>query len=56
MAGRYRALCSRLETGWDVLDRDEQGRRRAEMEAMLDNLLPQFWQAEEGLLVQRITG
>lgn len=53
MAGRYRALCNRLESGWDELDVDEQGRRRAEMEAMLDELLPQFWRAEEGLLVQR---
>lgn len=56
MAGRYRALCNRLESGWDALDEDEQGRLRAAMEAMLDELLPQFWQADEGLLVQRVAG
>ncbi len=51
MAGVYRALCNRLEGGWDELHKDEQVRRRAEMDAMLDELLPQFWQAEDGLLV-----
>ena len=56
MAGRYRSLCKRLESGWDELDLTEQVRRRAEMEAMLDLLLPQFWQAEDGLLVQKVSG
>lgn len=56
MAGRYRSLCSRLESGWDELDPDEQVRRRAEMEALLDELLPQFWQAEDHHLVQKVAG
>ena len=54
MAGRYRSLCNRLENGWDELESDEQARRRAEMNAMLDELLPQFWQAEDQKLVQKI--
>lgn len=53
MAGRYRALCNRLEQGWDDLEPQEQARRRAEMDAMLDDLLPQFWQAEDALLVKQ---
>ena len=53
MAGRYRALCNRLEQGWDELDEAEQARRRAEMDAMLDELLPQFWQMDDELLVKR---
>ncbi len=52
MAGRYRSLCNRLEKGWDELEADEQAKRRAEMDAMLDELLPQFWQAEDKKLVQ----
>lgn len=56
MAGRYRSLCNRLESGWEALDPDEQVRRRADMDAMLDELLPQFWQAEDGLLVQKVSG
>jgi hypothetical protein len=56
MAGQYRALCLRLEQGWDELEAAEQVRRRAEMDAMLDKLLPQFWQAEDSLLVRRIPG
>lgn len=52
MAGRYRSLCNRLEKNWDALDAEEQGRRRAEMDAMLDELLPQFWQMEDDLLVK----
>lgn len=55
MAGRYRSLCNRLESGWDRLDVGEQARRRVEMNAMLDELLPQFWQAEEQLLVQKVS-
>jgi len=51
MAGRYRSLCDRLEQGWENLDRDEQARRQAAMDALLDELLPQFWQAEDQLLV-----
>ena len=54
MAGRYRSLCNRLEQGWDELKVDEQTRRRAELDAMLDELLPQFWQAEDQKLVQEI--
>jgi formylmethanofuran dehydrogenase subunit E len=54
MAGRYRSLCNRLENGWDELEADEQIRRRAEMDTMLDELLPQFWQAEDRELVQKI--
>jgi len=54
MAGRYRSLCNRLESGWDELETDEQTRRRAEMDAMLDELLPLFWQAEDQKLVQKI--
>jgi hypothetical protein len=54
MAGRYRSLCNRLEKGWDELEADELARRRAEMDAMLDELLPQFWQAEDQKLAQRI--
>ena len=53
MAGRYRSLCNRLENGWDVLEVEEQTRRRAEMDAMLDELLPQFWQVEDQKLVQK---
>lgn len=53
MAGRYRSLCNRLEKSWDDLDSDEQVKRRAEMDAMLDELLPQFWQAEDQKLVQK---
>ncbi len=53
MAGRYRSLCNRLEKGWDELEADEQVKRRAEMDALLDELLPQFWQAEDQKLVQK---
>ena len=53
MAGRYRSLCNRLENGWDELEADEQVKRRAEMNAMLDELLPQFWQAEDQKLLQK---
>ena len=56
MAGQYRSLCNRLEQGWDELDADEQIRRRAEMEAMLDELLPQFWHAEDTQLVHKVSG
>ena len=56
MAGRYRSLCNRLEKGWDELEEDEQVKRRAEMDAMLDDLLPQFWQAEDSQLVQKVSG
>lgn len=56
MAGRYRALCNRLERGWDALEAAEQGKRRAEMDAMLDELLPQFWKAEESRLVLKVSG
>lgn len=56
MAGQYRALCLRLERGWEELETTEQARRRAEMDDMLDELLPQFWQAEDALLVQRVSG
>ena len=52
MAGRYRSLCNRLEHGWDEFEADEQAKRRAEMDAMLDELLPQLWQAEDQKLVQ----
>ena len=54
MAGRYRSLCNRLEHGWDELEADEQVKRRVEMDAMLDELLPQFWQAEDQKLVQKM--
>lgn len=54
MAGRYRSLCNRLEEGWDMLAADEQLKRRAEMDALLDELLPQFWHAEDQSLVQTI--
>ncbi len=54
-AGRYRLLCDRLERGWDQLAPEEQIRRRAEMDAMLDELLPQFWQAEAQQLVQKVS-
>jgi len=54
MAGRYRSLCNRLESGWDELAVDEQARRRAEMDALLDELLPQLWQADDSQLVQKI--
>jgi len=53
MAGRYRSLCNRLESGWENLEAEEQTRRRAEMDAVLDELLPQFWQAEDQKLVQK---
>ena len=53
MAGRYRSLCNRLEKGWDELEADEQVKRRAEMNAMLDELLPQFWKAEDQKLLQK---
>ena len=56
MAGRYRSLCNRLESGWDELEVDEQTRRRAEMDALLDELLPQFWQLEDSQLVQKVSG
>jgi len=57
MAGRYRSLCNRLEQNWDALDAAEQGRRRAEMAAVLDELLPQLWQADDAeLLIQMETG
>lgn len=54
MAGRYRSLCNRLEQGWDDLPGEEQERRRAAMEAMLDELLPQFWQAADEVLVRKV--
>jgi hypothetical protein len=54
MAGRYRSLCNRLENGWDELEADEQVKRRAEMDALLDELLPQFWKAEDQKLVQKM--
>lgn len=54
LAGRYRSLCNRLEGGWDKLGADEQARRRVEMDAMLDELLPQLWQAEDQKLVQEV--
>ena len=50
-AGRYRTLCNRLERNWDELDEEEQARRRAEMDAMLDEILPHFWQAGDGELL-----
>ena len=53
MAGRYRSLCNRLESGWENLEVEEQTRRRGEMDAMLDELLPHFWQAEDQKLVQK---
>ena len=55
IAGRYRTLCNRLESGWEALGEAEKLRRRAEMDALLDNLLPQLWQAEDDFLVQRVT-
>jgi hypothetical protein len=55
MAGRYRSLCNRLESGWEKLDSTEQSRRRAEKDAMLDELLPKFWRAEDSQLVQRVS-
>lgn len=54
MAGRYRSLCNRLERGWADLDSEEQARRRAEMDAMLDDLLPELWHAEDEILVKRV--
>ncbi len=51
IAGRYRSLCNRLEQDWDELDPDEQSRRRTKMEAMLDELLPQLWQADDSTLL-----
>ncbi len=51
IAGRYRSLCNRLEQNWDALDADEQTRRRATMDAMLDEILPQLWQADDALLL-----
>ncbi len=51
IAGRYRSLCNRLEQNWDALDADEQTRRRAKMDAMLDEILPQLWQADDALLL-----
>ena len=54
MAGRYRSLCDRLERGWDNLDATEQARRRLEMDTLLDELLPQLWQADDDLLITRI--
>ena len=56
MAGRYRLLCGRLEQNWADLGPDEQARRRGEMDALLDELLPRFWLAEEALLVKRLAG
>ncbi len=56
MAGRYRSLCNRLENGWETLEEDEQANRRAEMDAMLDELLPQFWLADDSQLVQKVSG
>lgn len=56
MAGRYRSLCSRLEDGWDELEAGEQTRRRAEMDALLDELLPRLWHAEDAQLVQKVSG
>jgi formylmethanofuran dehydrogenase subunit E len=54
MAGRYRSLCNRLEEGWETLAEEEQAKHRAEMDAMLDELLPQFWQMADEELIQRI--
>lgn len=54
IAGRYRSLCNRLEQNWDLLDSSEQGRRRAEMDAMLDEILPQLWQADDDMLMQKV--
>lgn len=55
MAGRYRSLCNRLEKDWDSLEEEEQSKRRSEMDAMLDELLPQFWQMPDEELVKRIS-
>ena len=55
MAGRYRMLCNRLEQGWESLDEDEKARRQVEMEAMLDELLPQFWLMPDEELVIKIS-
>ncbi|MDH3997907.1 MAG: formylmethanofuran dehydrogenase subunit E family protein [Desulfuromonadales bacterium] len=54
LSGQYRSLCNRLELGWDALEPAEQTRRRSEMDAMLDSLLPQFWQAEETTLIRKV--
>jgi formylmethanofuran dehydrogenase subunit E len=54
LAGRYRALCNRLEKNWDTFDEDEQVRRRAEMDAMLDEILPQLWHIDDDLLINKI--
>lgn len=43
LAGCYRELCNELEDGWETLPEDERQRRRAVMDAALDELLPQFW-------------
>ena len=56
MAGRYRALCNRLERHWEQLDNAEQSRRRDEMDSMLDELLPQLWKAEDEILIRRVAG
>ncbi|MBW2451289.1 MAG: hypothetical protein JRF07_02920 [Deltaproteobacteria bacterium] len=53
-ADTYRALCNRLEEGWQTLAETEQARRRAEMDAMLDDLLPRFWLADEHQLMSRV--
>jgi hypothetical protein len=54
MAGRYRSLCNRLEEGWETLAEEEQAKRRAEMDTMLDDLLPQFWQMPDEELIRKV--
>jgi formylmethanofuran dehydrogenase subunit E len=51
--GRHALALSCLENGWEELDAGEQVKRRVEMDAMLDELLPQFWQAEDQKLLQK---
>jgi len=46
-AGEYRQLSSCLETGWDDLGPVERQRRRMQLDAALDGLLPYLWQASE---------
>jgi len=51
LAGPYRQLANRLEAGWEELDTAEQARRRAELDAALDALLPQLWSAATAELI-----
>ena len=51
-AGVYRKLCNELERDWEALDDDEQQRRRARMDAALDELLPRFWSAADAELLE----